>query len=89
MWETLFNFLQSNGMALVTLGGKINPALGAIAGSILMVILLFLGYKAKKEMWDNAIHNSGENIGTTTEENQHTADDVLDGTNDWLDGKKK
>ena len=88
MWETLFNFLQSNGMTLVTLGGKINPVLGAILASILTVVLLFLGYKAKKEMWDNAIHNSGENIGTTTGENQNTADDVLHGTDDWLDGKK-
>jgi len=88
MWETLFNMLQTEGLKLITLSGNINPFLGLGVAILVGIALIYVGIKLKKDVWDKLIANSGETIGTTTGDNQGTTGTVLEGTDDWLNGKK-
>jgi len=88
MWQSMYNALINHGVDIITMGGKINPYIGLVISVILGIILVFVGFKFKNENWNSKVDASGSTIGTETNHNQDTTDEVLDGTDDWLDGKK-
>lgn len=87
MWETILQSLQTNGLSLITMGGKIHPYLGAAVALILSILLIYLAIKAKAEKWENEKKKSGEVISDGTSNSQDTSKKVGDAGDDFLDGK--
>ena len=89
MYEKLLEQIQSHGMELVTMGGKVSPYVGAGIAVLLTVVLIFLGFKVKKRKWEDAKKKAGETIGDQTADDQQTTDSVHSDVDDFFNTNRE
>ena len=89
IFTTIQQSLEKYGAQLVTMFGSINPYLGAGVGLLLLVGLIYLGFRAKKWAWEDAKNQSGSTVGGEVGNDQNTTKPVLDSGDDFFgDGGK-
>jgi len=89
MWQAILNSVQSNGLSLITMGGKISPYLGAVIALAIGIFLIYAMNRAKKEKFQDDKKQGGEVISDETSKSQDTAKKVGDAGDDFLDGDGK
>lgn len=88
MYEDLFNTLKVYSVELVTMGGRVHPYVGAAVALLVTVGLIFLGFKAKSQKWEDVRDKAGRAVGKDTGKDQQAAGDVLKQSDDFFGDKK-
>lgn len=77
LYTTIQQALEKYGAQLVTMFGSINPYVGAGFAALLLIGLIYLGYKATQENWADEENQSGSTTGGEVGNDQNTTNNVL------------
>lgn len=86
-YSAILNSLSTNAVKLISLGGTINPYVGAVVALLITVALFWLNSKAKDQAHQSDVKQSGESISSTGKD-QATADSVLESSDDFFNKNK-
>ena len=84
----LLEIVQTKAADLITLGGKIHPYVGVVVAVFLGGLMIYLGFKAKAQRWEQEKKNAGEKISTEVGKDQQTTEQVLDQADKFFEEKK-
>ena len=87
-YQAILDGLSQNAAKLITLGGTINPYVGGAVALIIAVLLFWLSWKNKGQIWSNTKADAGKVVNDTGA-SQDAAQSVQDKSDEFFGDKPK